>query len=76
MERAGKAEAGGVARACGSLDAGAAGVAQAQHLGDLVVGLAQGIVLRRAELAVAADTLDGDQLAVAAGDQQEEVGER
>ena len=75
MERAGKAEAGGVARACGSLDAGAAGIAQAQHLGDLVEGLAQGVVVRRAELAVAADPFDGDELAVAAGDQEQEIGE-
>ena len=53
----------------------AARIAQAQHLRDLVERLADRIVDGGAEQAVAADALDRDELAMAARDQQQEIGE-
>ena len=58
-----------------ALDGRAARVAEPQHLRDLVERLADRIVDGGAEQAVAADALDRDQLAMAAGDQQQEIGE-
>ena len=58
-----------------ALDRGAAGEAQAQHLGGLVEGLAERVVEGRAEAPVAADAQDHQQLAMAARDQQQEIGE-
>ena len=57
------------------LDRRAAGKAQLQHLGGLVEGLPQGIVQGRAEPAVAPDAFDHQELAMAARDQQQEIGE-
>ena len=53
----------------------AARIAQTQHLRDLVERLAQRVVDGRAELPVAADSLDRHELAMPAGDQEQEVGE-
>ena len=51
-----------------------AGKAEAQQLGGLVEGLAQRIVDGGAEPLVAADVVHDQQLRVAAGDQQQQVG--
>ena len=67
-------EAAGIARACRPLHRRPAGIAQAQHLRHLVEGLAQRVVDGRAQPPVAADAFDHQQLAVAAGDQQQQVG--
>ena len=57
------------------LDRGAAGLAEAEELRDLVEGLAGGVVDGAAEAAEALRPLDGEELAVAAGDEEHEVGE-
>ncbi len=54
----------------------AARPAQTQQLGDLVERLAGRIVDRAAQPAVAPDALDRDALAMAAGDQQQQIGKR
>ena len=54
------------------LDRRPAGIAEAEDLGGLVERLAQRVVDRRAEPAVAADALDPQQLAMAARDQQQQ----
>ena len=49
-------------------------IGQPQGLGDLVEGFAGGVVDGCAHAPAAADALDGDQLAMAAGDQQQQEG--
>ena len=53
----------------------AAGIAEAEELRHLVEGLAQGIVDGGAKAMVAADAVDDLELGVAAGDQQQKIGE-
>ena len=74
-ERAGEGEAAGVAGGGLGLDGGAAGLAEAEELRHLVEGLAGGVVDGAAEPAEALGAVDGEELAVAAGDQQHQVGE-
>ena len=52
-----------------------AGKAEAEQLGGLVECLARGVVDRRGEPAIGADTLDQQQLAMPARDEQQEIGE-
>ena len=54
---------------------GPAGVGQAEQFRHLVEGLADGVVDGRAEPHIIADALDGDELGVAAGHEQEEIRE-
>ncbi len=68
--RAGKAETGRVALGRQPRQGRAAGIAQAEHLGGLVEGLAGGVVQRLAQQSVTANPVNPDQLSVAAGDQQ------
>ena len=74
-EGAGEGEAVGVARARLALDGGAAGLGEAEELRDLVEGFAGGVVDGAAEAAEGVGGGDGEELAVAAGDEEEEVGE-
>ncbi len=57
-----------------ALDRRAAGIAEAQQLRRLVEGFAGGVVDGGAEPAIAADAFDHQQLAMAAGDQQQQIG--
>ena len=70
----GRAKRVGIAAARGALDRRPAGKAEPQHLRRLVVGLAERIVERGAEAAVAAHAQDHQQLAMAARDQEQQVG--
>ena len=72
---AGEMKALRVARLGQGSDLGAAGVAQAEHLGGLVKGLAGGVVYRFAEQAVAPQPLDFDQLCMTTRDEQGNEGE-
>ena len=65
-----------VAFAREALDRRSAGIAEAQELRAFVEGLADRVVERGAEPLVAADPLDGEQLAVAARDEEQEIGKR
>ena len=58
-----------------AVDGRPAGKAQAEQARDLVEGLAGGVVYGLAEAAVAAVVLHEDDVAVAAGDDQDERGE-
>lgn len=66
----------GIARKGRLLHRRATGIAQAQHLGGFVEGLADRIVDGGAEPAVVADPFDHQQLAMTAGHQQQQIGER
>ncbi len=57
-----------------ALDERAAGIAEAEHFRDLVEGFADRIIDRRAEPAIIADAFDGDELGMAAGDEQQQIG--
>ncbi len=59
----------------GALHRRSARIGQAEHLGGLVEGFADGVVDGAAELLVIADAAHRDQLGVAAGDQQQQIGE-
>ena len=74
-QRAGQGETAGIAVLGGALDRGPAGIAEPQHLAHLVEGLADRVVDRGAEQAVAAHPFDGDELAMPARDQQSQIGE-
>src|SRR3546814_21006808 len=50
-----------------------AGIAEAEHLRSLVEGLADGVVDRRAEAAIAPDPFHGDELAMTSGDEQQQI---
>ena len=56
------------------LNGRSARIAQAQHLGGFIEGFPQGVVDGGAETPVTPDALDGQQLAMAAGNQQQQVG--
>ena len=56
------------------LDRGTAGIGQPEQLGGLVERLARRIVDRRRQAAVIAHAAHLEQLAVAAGDEQQQVG--
>ena len=73
-KRARKAEAAGVARARLGFDGRTARLRQPEELRDLVEGLARRVVDGAAEAAEAHGTVDGEELAVAARDQQHQVG--
>lgn len=73
-ERPGQMEAVGMAAQGLPLDGGAPGIAELQQLGRLVEGFAEGVVDGGADAAIAADAVDAQQLAVTAGDQQQQVG--
>ena len=73
LHRTRQGEAFGVAPRRLPLDQGAAGKAQAQHLGCLVEGLADGIVDGGAETAIAPHPFDDQQLAMATRDQQHQI---
>ena len=66
---------GGIARPRRALDRGAAGKAEAEQLGGLVERLAGGVVDGGGEAPVAAEALDVEQLAMAAGDEEQQIGE-
>ena len=59
----------------GALHRRSAGIAQAEQFRGLVERLAGGVVDGGGEAAVAADPLDEQQLAMAARDQQQQIGE-
>ena len=71
----GKAKALRIARFGEGGDLGTAGVAQAEHLGGLVKGLASGVVYRLAEQTVASQPLHFDQLCMTTRDEQGNEGE-
>ena len=73
-ERPGQMEAVGMAAQGLPLDGRAPGIAELQQLGRLVEGFAEGVVDGGADAAIAADAVDAQQLAVTAGDQQQQVG--
>ena len=58
-----------------ALDLRPARIAEAEELGDLVEGLADGVVDGRAEANVIADAAHRDELRVPAGGEEEQVGE-
>ena len=58
-----------------ALDLRPARIAEAEELGDLVEGLADGVVDGRAEADVIADAAHRDELRVPAGGEEEQVGE-
>ena len=72
--RAGKIEPHRIAAERRLFDARAAGIGQAEQFGRLVEGFADGVVDRRAEPPIIADAVDRDELAMAAGDQQQQIG--
>ena len=67
-------EARAVATGSGGFECRAAGIAEFEQLGRLVEGFADGVVDGAAKAVIDADILCDHQLAVAAGDQQQEVG--
>src|SRR5690606_31290303 len=71
LHRPREGEARGIARRRGALDGGAAGIAETDHLGDLVEGFAGRIIDGGAEAAVASDAFDGEQLTMPAGDEEQ-----
>ena len=73
-KRAGQGKALGIAVLGGALHRGPAGIAEPQHLAHLVEGLADRVVDRGAEQAVAPHPFDGDELAMPARDQQRQIG--
>src|SRR5699024_6250990 len=72
----GKCEAAGVAGRRGALDLRPAGKAEPECAGDLVERLARRIIYRAAQPAIAAEALDGEELAMPTRDEQEQVGPR
>ncbi len=74
FERPRQREPAGIAIARRVLDRRPAGIAEPQQLGGLVEGFAGGIVAAGAELAIAADPGADQQLGVAAGNQQQQIG--
>ena len=64
-----------IASVCSPFQRRAAGKAQAQHLGGLVEGFAHRIVDGGGEPAITADAFYAEQLAMPAGDQQQQIGE-
>ena len=64
----------GIAARRFALDRRPAGIAEAEQLRALVEGLARGIVDGRAETAIAPDPFDDQRLAMAAGNQQQQIG--
>ena len=71
----GSAKRSGIAVGRLALDLRAARIGQAEELRDLVEGLAQRVVDRRAEPDVVADAAHGDELRVPAGGEEQEIGE-
>ena len=63
-----------VARLGGALDVRPARIGEAEELGGLVEGLAERVVDRGAEPAIAADAFDCHELRVAAGDEEQQIG--
>ncbi len=76
QQRAREGEAGGVAPGGQAFQRRAARPAQAEHLGHLVERLAHRVVDRAAEPAVTANAFNRDALAMPAGHQQQQIGER
>ncbi len=74
LQRPGQVEAPGVTLPRQPFHRRAARIAEAQHLRDLVERLADRIVDRGAEEAIATDALHRDQLAMPARDQEQQVG--
>ena len=72
LHRTGKGEPGRIAAGRGAFDLGTARETKPQHLGDLVEGLADGVVEGGSEQPVRAHVFRDQQLAVAAGRQQDE----
>ena len=75
QHRPGQIEAPRIAAGRRGLEGRATGIAEAQQLRGLVEGLAHRVVQGGAQAPVAADPLDGGELAMAAGDQQQQIGE-
>ena len=74
QHRARQGEALGIALRGLALDLRPARIAEAEELRDLVEGLADRVVDRGAEPDVVADALHGDELGVAAGGEEQQVG--
>ena len=74
LQRAGQRHRAGIALERQPLDRRAAGIAEAQDLGGLVEGFAQRIVDRGGKAAVLPDAFDGEDLAMPARYQQQEIG--
>src|SRR5687768_1903555 len=73
QHRSWEIERGGIALAGDFFNFGSAGVMQAEHFADLVVGFARGVIARAAEFVVAAGTFHIEQQGVTAGNDEREM---